>query len=179
MDYMSTYKGYSVNPLAIESDKINIEDIAHALSLLCRGGGHLNCFYSVGQHCINCAYEAQARGYSKSIQLACLIHDASEAYLSDIIRPVKKQLPAYIEIEDKLLEVIYAKFIGTSIASDILSKVKEIDDALLTNELHQFFSNQSIELTPLKSSPDFNEYHWKDVEKRYINLFDDLYLLSR
>lgn len=55
---MHTFTGKKVNPMKLEQNAIDIDDIAHALSLLCRGGGHLKYFYSVGQHSINCAEEA-------------------------------------------------------------------------------------------------------------------------
>jgi len=76
---------------------ICIEDIAHALSLICRGNGQVKTFFSVGQHCINCAREALARGYSRRVAFACLLHDASECYLSDVPRPFKKTLSGYKE----------------------------------------------------------------------------------
>ena len=57
---------------------ILIEDIAHALSLMCRANGHFKEFYSVGQHCIYCCEEAIKRGYSNTVALACLLHDASD-----------------------------------------------------------------------------------------------------
>ena len=76
-----------------------IADIAHPLSFLTRANGHFAQFYSVGQHCIQCAKEASARGYNDRLALACLLHDASEAYLSDITRPVKKNLPGYRDVE--------------------------------------------------------------------------------
>ncbi len=62
--------------------------IAHALSLICRGNGHVKTFWSVGQHCINCAKEAWARGLSNRMAPACHLHDAGECYLSDIPRPL-------------------------------------------------------------------------------------------
>jgi hypothetical protein len=74
---------------------------------MCRANGHIRHFYSVAQHCLNCAREAQARGHSDAIQLACLLHDASEAYISDITRPVKRSLPQYTEIEDVLQSLIF------------------------------------------------------------------------
>ena len=89
---MNTWTGRQFDPLHMQPSDVSLEDIAHALSLLCRGGGHLDRFYSVGQHCINCAGEARARGWSDRLVLACLLHDASEAYISDIIRPVKIHL---------------------------------------------------------------------------------------
>ena len=92
---MNTWTGRQFDPLHMQPSDVSLEDIAHALSLLCRGGGHLDRFYSVGQHCINCAGEARARGWSDRLVLACLLHDASEAYISDIIRPVKIHLDNY------------------------------------------------------------------------------------
>ena len=86
---MNTYTGRVFNPLEMVPDNVAIEDIAHALSMMCRGNGHLRFFYSVGLHSINCAQEAIARGYQTGTVLACLLHDATEAYIADLIRPRK------------------------------------------------------------------------------------------
>jgi hypothetical protein len=107
MSEIMTHSRIMFDPLHPDVEKIRIGDIAHALSLLCRANGHFPWFYSVGQHCVNCAREAQARGYTRRVQLACLLHDASEAYLADVTRPVKKELPRYVEIEKSLQEVIW------------------------------------------------------------------------
>ena len=66
-DYITTYTGKHVEPLNPDEELICIEDIAHALSLLCRGNGHVKNFFSVGQHCINCAREGDARGVFPSV----------------------------------------------------------------------------------------------------------------
>lgn len=87
---MNVFSGHKIDPLHIKEDDIHLEDIAHALSLICRGNGHIKYFYSVAQHSLNCAKEAQSRGYSKDVVLSCLFHDASEAYMSDLITPIKK-----------------------------------------------------------------------------------------
>ena len=64
MNTMTTYSGRKFDPMQMTPGDVYIEDIAHALSLLCRGGGQLSYFYSVGQHSLNCAAEAKARGCS-------------------------------------------------------------------------------------------------------------------
>ena len=87
---MNVFSGHRIDPLHIKEEDIYLEDIAHALSLLCRGNGHIKYFYSVAQHSLNCAKEAQSRGYSKYVVLSCLFHDASETYMSDLITPIKK-----------------------------------------------------------------------------------------
>lgn len=111
MSYITTFTGKHFDPTKPDMDQVDIRDIAHALSLTCRGNGHVKTFFSVAQHCINCALEAEARGYSREVILACLIHDASEAYMSDVPRPFKKSLPKYRQAEEKLLEMIYGKFL--------------------------------------------------------------------
>ena len=62
MGCITTYTGRHFDPVCPESGEIDIRDIAHALSLICRGNGHVKTFFSVGQHCIHCAREAEARG---------------------------------------------------------------------------------------------------------------------
>ena len=91
MSYITTYTGKHFDPIQPEPGLFDLTDISHALSLLCRGNGHMKHFYSVAQHSIACAEEAKARGYSARVQLGCLLHDASEAYLSDVTRPGKKR----------------------------------------------------------------------------------------
>ena len=65
------------------------------------------------------------------VQLACLLHDASEAYLSDVTRPVKRELPKYLEIEEPLQEAIWQKYLGSALTEEENSQVFRIDDAML------------------------------------------------
>ncbi len=103
MSYITTYTRRHFDPVNPDPDLICIEDIAHALPMICRGNGHVTTFWSVGEHCICCAKEANARGLSKRLVLACLLHDASEkCYMSDVPRPLKQEMSAYRKIEDEL-----------------------------------------------------------------------------
>lgn len=92
MSFITTYTKKYFDPLNVDESLLDIKDIAHALSLICRGNGHVQYFYSVAQHSLACAKEAKARGYSKEVILGCLLHDGSEVYLSDVTRPIKKNL---------------------------------------------------------------------------------------
>ena len=74
-EFITTYTGKHFKPTDPNPELIDIPDIAHALSLICRGNGHVKTFWSVGQHCICCAKEAAARGLSDRMVLACLLHD--------------------------------------------------------------------------------------------------------
>ena len=134
-NYITTYTGRHFEPTNPDSAAICIEDIAHALSLITRGNGHVKTFWSVGEHCLCCAREAVARGLSDRLVLACLLHDASECYMSDIPRPFKKELPEYCEHENHLLELIYEKFLGGTLTAEEQAQLKAIDDALLWYDL--------------------------------------------
>lgn len=166
---MTTYSGLEFNPMCMTQKDVRIEDISHALSLLCRGGGHLKYFYSVGQHCINCAKEAEARGWGDKTALACLFHDASEAYISDIIRPVKVHLVNYLEIENRIMNVVFKKF-GLNHLTDLeKSRVKQIDDQILEHELVNLMEGCSERKLPeIASKPDFSLRSHEEIEKNFI-----------
>ena len=74
-DCLTTFSKVDFNTFEPEEDKIRIEDIAHALSMMTRANGHFPQFFSVGQHCIQCCHEATARNYLPQTALACLLHD--------------------------------------------------------------------------------------------------------
>lgn len=89
----------------IVPDNIDIKDIAHALSNICRYGGHIKKFYSVAQHSVIVS-ELVPQEY----KLAALLHDASEAYLNDIVSPAKRMLGDYIKLEKSITSIIDDKF---------------------------------------------------------------------
>ena len=179
-DYIRTSSGVKFYPLNPDPQGILMEDIAHALSLLCRGNGHVKVFFSVGQHCIHCAKEAEQRGYSTRLILACLLHDASEAYLSDITRPVKQHLQDYCRYEEHLLEVIYKKFLGSPLSQEEQKLVKIIDDDMLYYDLRDLLNEPVGELVNgqdprsapvMYSSFSYKERPFKEVEEEYLSLF--------
>lgn len=102
MSYITTYTGKHFNPAQPNQEKIDIRDIAHALPLICRGNGHVKTFFPWGNIAFTALWRRRARGYSRRVILACLLHDASECYLSDVPRPVKSQLPQYRAVEERL-----------------------------------------------------------------------------
>ena len=136
MSYITTISGKHFDPIEPEEDLIDIKDIAHSLSLVCRGNGYVKHFYSVAQHCICCAKEALARGYGDFVALACLLHDASEAYLSDVTRPVKKDLTYYLEVEDRLQHLLWRHFLGRDITDEENAQVFAVDDDMMSMEFH-------------------------------------------
>lgn len=175
-DYITTYGGTHFIPTKPEADRIHITDIAHALSLICRGNGHLKTFFSVGQHCIYCAQEAELRGYSGRLCLACLLHDASEAYMSDVPRPFKQYLKEYNEFEEKLLDMIYTKYLGSPLSGEEQRLLKKVDDDLLYYDMTELL-NEPVEgeAPELKIDLDYSVRPFAEVEEEYLELFGRLY----
>jgi hypothetical protein len=103
--WILTKSGQQFFPLAPEPEKIVIEDIAHALSNICRFTGHVRQFYSVAQHSCHVAQLVRPQ-----FQLWALLHDASEAYLCDLAAPVKNQLPGYKLAEEAVMRAVAIRF---------------------------------------------------------------------
>jgi hypothetical protein len=141
-NWIQTFSGKVFRPLAPEQDSIVIEDIAHALSLLCRFSGHVREFYSVAQHSMFVCDAVVERAAAEDpgcnrveLVFAALMHDASEAYCVDVPRPIKR-LPAlagYREIEARVEAAINQRF---GIAPEIAAHpwIKEADLAVLAAE---------------------------------------------
>lgn len=173
MSYITTYTRKHFDPVHPDPELICIQDIAHALSMICRGNGHVSTFWSVGEHCICCAREALGRGYSNRLALACLLHDASECYMSDVPRPLKQEMETYKAIENRLLQVIYQKFLGSGLTEEEERLLKEIDDDLLWYDLDVLLEEKQTGKPPkLHSKLDYTVRPFREVEKEYLELFE-------
>lgn len=127
-DWIQTHNGVSFYPLDPRVEDIQIEDIAHSLSMQCRFNGHIKEFYSVAEHCVHASYCVEED------KLEALLHDASEAYICDIPRPIKPMLSEYKEIEKNIERKIAEKFQLQYPWSD---EIKSADNYMLYLEAHQ------------------------------------------
>ena len=176
MSYITTYTGKHFDPANPDMAQVDIRDIAHALSLICRGNGQVKSFFSVGQHCINAAKEAIARGYSNRVILACLLHDAGESYLSDVPRPLKSSMPEYVRTEEHLLDFIYEKYLGSKLDEEEQRLVKSIDNDLLYYDLKELLNEVSESSEPeLLISLSYEFVSFAQVEQEYLNLFNSYF----
>ena len=176
-DYIITYSHVRFYPVKPVKKDILIEDIAHALSLMTRANGHFRCFYSVAQHSLNCYREARGRGCSERVQLGCLLHDASESYLSDITRPVKLHLPDYVAIEEKLQNMIYERFGLGDLSDEELQQMEVIDDVLLYYEFEALMGYSMFDTPPGKTAIfDFCQRDFTSVEKEFLAIFQAIQL---
>lgn len=156
-----TYTGIYMNVFEPISEMICIEDIAHALSMQPRFGGHLPEFYSVAQHCC-----MTSKRVSESLQLEALLHDASEAYLLDVPSPIKKKLTNYYEIEENLMKMIFEKF---GLVYPLHEYVKEADEFMLQWEWENIMlGNYTSYWTPAYAESRFLStfYYAKETVKQ-------------
>ena len=169
---ITTYTGKHFDITRPLPEAICIEDMAHALSLICRGNGHVRSFYSVGQHCLQCAREAKARGLSRRLVLAALLHDGTECYMSDVPRPLKEVMPIYRKTEAGLVAVIYRKFLGTPLTAAETKILKTIDDAFLWYDLTYLLDDQPDMPQPqVCCPPDYTVRHFAEVEREYLAFY--------
>jgi hypothetical protein len=176
-NWMQTYTGKAFWPLDPRPDEIDIDDIAHSLSMQCRYAGHCLRFYSVAEHSVWCAlmvlmpntdfvfcknlaaavYQARMQSYStrdaatNTIALAALLHDAAEAYLVDLPRPVKRSMPEYHRAEARVERAIAERF---DIPYPMPALVKEVDERMLATE-----AGALMALPPMSWNINVEPYH--------------------
>jgi 5'-deoxynucleotidase YfbR-like HD superfamily hydrolase len=119
-DWMQTFTGRRFYPLTPRPEDIDPIDIAHALSMLCRYNGHIDRFYSVAEHCVLMSSYLWAwavdQGWDwdrvRGVALEALLHDASESYVGDMVRPLKhaNELIAYRQAEDRVSAAVWMRF---------------------------------------------------------------------
>lgn len=168
--YISRY-GTRIDIGNMSEKDINLRDISHHLGKICRYGGSLpiDVHYSVAQHSILLAKYACDEGYPLEVQRALLLHDATEAYLGDIVSGLKKYLPDYTRIESELDAIIKRKY---NITESTYTKqiVKEFDSRIIMDEMYAFFKEeqhyhfieQMPDLKPLGVKP-LNEYTHRGI----------------
>ncbi len=128
---MQTASGAPFWPLDPRPEDVSIEDIAHALSFQCRFAGHCRVFYSVAEHSVRVARVVEGRNAPQRVVLAALLHDAAEAYLGDMIRPLKPYMDSYRAAEDGVYSAIARRF---GIPEEISWAVRGADGVLLATE---------------------------------------------
>lgn len=130
-DWFLSCKGKKIHPFDLHPEDVDIEEIAHSLSRQCRFQGHTRSFYSVAQHSVlvssNLPYDYRLIG---------LLHDATEAYCGDLIRPIKWNMPLYQRMEK---DMWWAIATALNLSYEIPEIVKEIDNRALFTERRDLF----------------------------------------
>jgi hypothetical protein len=137
--WIQTYTGKKFFPLSPSPDLIDIQDVAHALSHLCRYAGHTPLFYSVAQHSVLVARILREQGCSIYEQMWGLLHDATEAYLIDLPQPVKMHMREYQRAEERLMQAVAFRF---NLSPELPESVKIADEICLATEVRDIIGHQ-------------------------------------
>ena len=172
IDWIQTYSGMEFYPLAPEGSPITILDIAHALALTCRFGGHCTSFYSVAQHSV-----LVSESVPDEHALTALLHDAAEAYLVDIPKPIKRGIPEWSTFEDRVQSRILARYDCPALPLD--PSIKLADLRALATERRDLMADgpvwgswiQSVE--PFESRID--PWSPERSERQFLDRFFELY----
>lgn len=167
-----THTGRVIDVLHPQIEDIDIEDIAHALAYQCRYGGRCERYYSVAEHCILMSYYDFLPGRP----LAKFLHDASEAYVGDVVRGIKVLLPVYQQIEQEFHRLVGLKF---GVTQEEFDETKTADNIMLITEARRIMSKSYdifLEHIDERPNPRINLrfYPPESAEYFYLDRFKEL-----
>lgn len=172
--YIQTYTGKLFTPYDPNPDDIDINDIAHSLSLINRFNGHTKIPYSVAEHSLWVSRHCK----SNSVALLGLLHDASEAYLGDIARPLKTY--EYRAAERWLQECILRKFglhYNKNYNKESWEEVKQLDNWALWLEEKAFMDHVTDDIEEFRNYFDYTSLKqrpWQETKEEFLQTFDRL-----
>ena len=191
MAWIQTFTGLRFELDAPTMDMICIDDIAHSLSMQCRFAGHTPRHYSIAEHSIHCMNMA-IKEYPKdtSLHLACLMHDAAEAYVLDVPKPMKPLLKEYDKLEENIMNLIIQKY---CLDFSNKRKIKEYDINALVTEKFEFFNNGTLALhwdtviggiVNVEMAKQMNVYekldsYHKDIKVEFLKKFVDVFYFNQ
>lgn len=166
--WIQTYTGVAFYPLEPRAQDVAIADIAHALALQCRFSGHVRTFYSVAEHSIRLA-----RAVPPADALWGLLHDAAEAYLIDVPRPIKRHSPVgapFRAIEGRIMEAICAHF---ALPVEPPPSIKVADRRLLMTEKRDLLGPEPFAWTHHDAPYEerIQPWSWEIAEQIFLDTF--------
>lgn len=141
-DWMITFTGRRFWPLDPRPEEVSFVDVAHGLARICRYNGQCRHFYSVAEHSHLLAHYFERQGRLDAARFA-LLHDAAEAYIGDMVRPLKHSGMDQFRAADAAIE--RAVFAAAGLAGDIPQAVHQADTAIIANEAIALFDAAKIE----------------------------------
>lgn len=178
--WMQTYTGRQFYPLDPDPAAICIEDIAHALAMKCRYAGHCQSFFSVAQHSV-----MVSRMVSEQDALWGLMHDAAEAYLPDVVRPIKGECYFYLShktmtpfefVEQRILIAIANRF---DLTYGIPPAIAQADTCCLERERRQLMGSPPEPWWATEQHWDGDTtpivcWTWQEAQRQFLHRFDEL-----
>jgi hypothetical protein len=172
-DWCQVYGGRQFWPFDPRPEDVRVEDVAHALALQCRFGGHCREHYSIAQHSVLVSHVLAPLG----LALVGLLHDASEAYLVDVPRPIKRApgMEAYRRVGRDVQAVINRRF-GLPPLAHELSDVHDADEIVLATEARDLMAPppRAWDLRANPLSEQIVPWTWRAAEARFLARFAEL-----
>lgn len=172
---IGTYSGGSFNVLDPRPSDVRLIDIAHSLAHICRYTGHTSQLWSVAAHCLEVSDRLGRLGCTFTEQLQGLVHDASEAYLVDLPRPLKQNVwPEYRAIEARVEAAIC---VALDVPRPFSSIVHTVDDIMVYAEVANFFPPNTFMWERYgikKERHNLRAYSPAETAQRYIETFEEL-----
>ncbi len=178
-NFIITHSGHGYVYEHPDPDCVLLEDIAHALSNICRYTGHVNQFYSVAEHCVRVSWAVEKK-YGPQFALEGLLHDAAEAYVTDVNKPLKMLLgEPYKRLEAIAMNTIAAKF---GIPVEKSKQVAYCDGSLYLAERRDLFGENKPSFTLThhieKKADEMVIKPWapRFAEMRFLSRYDEVKL---
>jgi hypothetical protein len=147
-NYVETYTGTRFYPFDPRPEEVALADIAAGLAHTCRFGGHCRTFYSVALHSVHVSRELAREGRPARVQLYGLLHDAGEAYVGDVPRPVKDRFEGFDVAEGRILDAVWAALSLRPPTESEWAAVMAADDRLLAYEADHLLADGSWAADP-------------------------------
>jgi uncharacterized protein len=160
-DWMQTASGRQFWPLDPCPEDVCVIDIAHALSNICRFGGHCSVHYSVAQHAVLVSLEAERATMSLGFgaveahrsAIVGLHHEDAEAYIGDMVRPLKRLMLNFCELEELIVQRAIGPRFGFKASAIKSTVIKQADEILLATEARDLMGGQSAGKWCLRAEP--------------------------
>lgn len=172
LQWIQTYKG---KKFRLNDPVFDIEEIAHALSLQCRFTGHIKNFYSVAEHSILVAGIAS---HLKGDKFEGLMHDAHEAYFSDLASPWKAVVPDYKNWEKKLEGAMRRQFNLIPVISELVKKADWVAlfieaENLLNGSLKDWIAPEGVKELAKELGKEIQPNCWipREAEKMFLDVY--------
>lgn len=163
-------------------EDIDIEDIASALSKLCRFNGHCSIPFSVAEHSVYVSRYLEKQNLHRDFARVGLLHDAAEAYIGDMVTPLKVLFPEFSALENRILKLVFAKYFPhpfVDMQFDILNLITNVDKAATATEARYLCGSPvwALKLDELEGYGPIVPMKHEEAYKLFMDRFYELWTL--
>lgn len=158
---INTYSGKTFDLMNPKAEMIDIKDIAQGLAFKAHFGGQSKYYFSIAQHCLLVCDLMAGLKIHKSFMLLALLHDASEAYIGDMIKPLKIHLPVFCDVENNIMKAVCEKY---NLEIKRLKEIKPFDTQAQQMEYDNFYKGAKTIQEYLSPEEAVKEFKLRFIE---------------